>query len=85
MGKAADLPVRPRRGIEIEMSERVSVACSRRDVKCLEEMLTDEMRGIATASPTPIFTLGSRKYTGRSCAWQSVKCSRLTFPKRGRS
>src|SRR6185295_8005264 len=29
--------------------------------------------------------LGSRKYVGRSCAWQSVKCSRLTLPNGDRS
>jgi hypothetical protein len=33
--------------------------------------------------PTPMLTPGSRKYSGLSCAWQSVMCSIDTLPKRG--
>ncbi len=29
--------------------------------------------------PMPRLTLGSRKYIGSNCAWQSVMCSRLTL------
>ena len=36
-------------------------------------------------APTPRLTLGSRKWIGSSCAWQSVMCSSETLPKRGRS
>src|SRR6185436_5046170 len=37
------------------------------------------------ASPTPMLALGSRKWVGSNCAWQSVKCRKLTLPKRGTS
>src|SRR5512145_2923864 len=36
-------------------------------------------------SPMPRLTLGSRKWIGNNCAWQSVKCRKCTLPKRGSS
>ena len=59
---------------------------ARLDAEVFEERLADEVRrlalgiGDAKGKPMPRFTDGSRKWTGMSCAWQSVKCRKLTCP-----
>ena len=79
--EAADLAVRAARPARSRGS--VNACASRvpgRMPKCLSSASPTRCGGLPAASPTPRFTLGSRKWTGRSCAWQSVKCSRLTLP-----
>ena len=50
--------------------------------KCFSSASPTRCGGLPLRRPTPRLTFGSRKYAGSSCAWQSVKCSRRTLPKR---
>ena len=79
MGVAAEPAVAPRRRFEIEMRERVGAA-ARRGCRSASKRLADEVRRLPFIGPAPRLTLGSRKYTGRSCACTSVMCRSETLP-----
>ena len=55
---------------------------ARADAEVAQQVLAHQVRHLAGHGPMPRFTSGSRKWIGSSWAWQSVMCSRLTWPKR---
>ena len=64
MRETAHRTVRTRGALEVEIGERVRVTRAGRYAELPQQRLADECGGLPRASPTPRFTLGSRKRIG---------------------
>ena len=76
--EAADLAVAARGALEVEVGEGVRQRRARLDAGAPSAgARRPGAAAVPRMSPTPRLTLGSRKWIGLSCAWQSVMCRKL--------